>query len=308
MFDLTQWKEKLKGSINTSDVKNNLSNLESEISRELLPAYVSLSEVLDGNFNSDFTKEADKYFLQEFKNEKIFLKRINNANVLDYQISLLRNLLNILPWLGNQFSARTIHVEGMELRQSNLVQMVELVEFSVRYLTEFLNVSSYYELNNIPGSNQKVGKLTPTQEDYLEIHRYSFVIAMTILHRELSSIKAAYGKIPALIADSEKYQQLVEVVGHGNADPLNLSTPPFPLSIIFYPQMVIANWQMDRLERLETTSKLVQYRVVALKRKQDSGEGDANIEKEITIQEERLSQLQRKLVKTEEQYGLRERG
>lgn len=308
MFNLDEWKNKLKGSINTSDVKNNLSNLESEISRELLPAFVSLSEVLDGNFNSEFMGEYNKYFLDEFKNEKIFLKRINNPTILDYQVSLLRNLLNILPWLGNQFSARSIHVEGMELRQSNLVQMVDLVEFTVRYMTEFLNVSSFYELNSIPGSNQKVGKLTPTQEDYLSIHRFSFVIGMDILHRDLSSIKAAYGKIPALLADSEKYNKLVEVVGHGNADPLNLSVPPFPLSIIFYPQMVIANWQMDRLERLEATSKLVQYRVVALKRKLESGEGDANIEKEISLQEERLSQLQRKLIKTEEQYGLRERG
>ena len=307
MFNLNEWKEKLKASINTNDVKGNLANLETEISRELLPAFVSLSEVVDGNFNSDFVKETNKYFLDEFKTNKISLKRISHPNIFDYQISLLRNLLNVLPWLGNQFSSRSIHVEGMELRQSNLVQMTELVEFAARYLTEYLNVASFYELNAIPGSNQKVGKLTPTQEEYLEVNRYSFVIAMDILHRDVNHIKSAYGKIPALLADSEKYNQLVEVVGQGNADPLNLSAPPFPLSLIFYPQMVLANHHMDRLERLETTSKLVQYRVVALKRLAESGEGDANIEKEITLQEERLSQLQRKLVKTEEQYGLRER-
>ena len=93
MFNLNEWKEKLKASINTNDVKGNLANLETEISRELLPAFVSLSEVVDGNFNSDFVKETNKYFLDEFKTNKISLKRISHPNIFDYQISLLRNRL-----------------------------------------------------------------------------------------------------------------------------------------------------------------------------------------------------------------------
>lgn len=300
MFNLKFFNGEAKSSISISDVQGNLDNLEKDINRNLLP---TLYAMLDHDFQCSFYKENETFANNELKRMK-FKKDKRDwqpQELLETYIFAAQQMARVIPWIRNQFKGRVINVEGMELNQANLLQLVELCEFVFDFISNATIIITHYEMKGI---DSNASGLIPTYEEKHELNNYSFLLALSILGRDLNDIKSSYGRIPALIADPEKYYELQQSIGKANADPLNLSAPPFPLSLIFYVQLSWADWQMNRLEKAETTAKAVQYRLLLIKRAQNNEAPDAAIEKQAEIYEARLKQVQRKIAKMEKAYGL----
>lgn len=306
MFNINEWKLKLKPTINTSDVRDSLGNLSKTITSETLPLLLDIQAAHEAGFSGKDTKfylKAERELKENLRVLKFKFKNNDTTDPIEVCIKLMENMVILIPWISDQFKSRMVTTEAMDMRQSNLIQLVDLCEFVQNYVVNFTNVYSFYHLKDkMPNYS---GGLTPTVEEKVSDDLWAFSISTTIIGRELNDIKSAAGRIPAIIADHERFYELMQSVGRSNADPLDLTSPPFPLSILFMIQVSMANAQMDRLEKAESNAKAVRYRLALAKRYEASGVGDAATEVSIKAYEDQLLKLERKIDKMERQYGLK---
>ena len=300
---LQKWKHSIKDTIATNDMKSSISNLENDINKSLLPMLNTMSNGVV--YKTDFVRNTTKEINDSLKaiNFSVKGRTWNNVDLVDTCIYMTDQINLILPWLRSAIKDRNIEVEGMIISQANTLQMIDLCEFTFDYMLNLCDTITQQEMT----AEGFESKAIPTVLDKIVANKYSFVIAISILGRDLQAIKDAYGRIPTVVADLDMYNELMESIGRSNADPLNLSAPPFPLSVIFYGRLTWADWQMTRLEKAETTQKAVSYRLAMLERKRTGQGPDAALDKQIEAYEDRLMQVTRKINKWEVAYGLVEK-
>lgn len=306
MFNINAWKLKLKPTINTSEVRDLIVNLENLISSETLPLLHDITAAHEQGFSGKGTKfylEKQNLLKDHLRVMKFKFKVGDTQDPLEVMVKLLQSMQLLLPWLRDQFKSRLITTEAIDMRLSNMIQMVELCDFTYNYITDFANAYTHYHLKEAVAEYD--GSLTPTIEEKLSDDLWSFAIATTIVGRDLNDIKSAAGRIPAILADHDKFYSLMESVGRSNADPLDLTTPPFPLSLLFMAQVSIANSQLDKLEKAESNAKAVRYRLALAKRHANTGELDAATQRQIKAYEDRLKTIERDIDRMERKYGLK---
>lgn len=298
MSNIDNWKAKIGNVFKSKDVVDGIDNLEKSISQYLIP---TLSQLEDARpFNSEFAKKYDTLFLKELAFAKFKFKGNEPKDAIELMFQVAANMLVILPWVRHELRSQVITTEGMDLKVANLMQMIELADWANDYITNYVNTLTVYEVLDNNGKST----LTPTIEESIENDLWIFVTSATILLKPLNDIKSAYGRIPALIADYDKFQELSQSIGLSKVDPLNLSTPPFPLSLFFYPQMSIADYQYNRFEKAESNYKAINYRLALLKRLEATGESDAATEKQIDAHERELVKLERYIQRKKEKWNL----
>lgn len=298
MSNINDWKAKISGAFKSKDITDGLDNLEKSIAQCLIP---TLSQLDDARpFKSDFYKDYGHVYVKELENQKFKFKGQVPQDSVELMFQLASNLLVVLPWLRHELKGKVITTEGLELRNANLLQMVDLANWTVDYVTNFTNVLTVAEVTAAGGKS----KSTPTIEESIQGDLWIFIIACQVLLKPLNDIKAAYGRVPALVADYDKFQELSQSIGLSKVDPLNLSKPPFPLTLFFYPQMLIADVQMTQLEKSEASYKAINYRLALLKRMEATGTSDAATEKKIEAYEAELSKLERNIKRKKDKWNL----
>lgn len=298
MANLNNWKNKIRPTFASNDLSDAIDNLEKELNTFTIPTLSILTT--SEPYSSSFWKTWSEFYIKELKYQGFKFKDGEPDNSIELMTKLCNNLLIILPWLKKEVKGKVMTVDGLDMRQANLLQMIELIDFSVDYVGNFTNALSSYETIN---KGTKV-KVTPTIVENLTDNAWVFVTAASILLKPLNDIKAGYGRVPALVADYDKFQELVQTIGTSKADPLNLSVPPFPLSLLFYPQMILADAQMTRLEKAEANYKAISYRIALNKRIMDAGKGDAATESKIETYERELAKSERFITRAKQKWNL----
>ncbi|QXO09489.1 hypothetical protein pEaSNUABM11_00065 [Erwinia phage pEa_SNUABM_11] len=295
----------------STNLKNQLSSNCDAIGEALLPRYQTLQELIGTREGKPFlnagVEEVSQSIVSALRSSDLKVKDVRHASMLEYIVPALENVLVLRPFLEQHITkdiGKSLVTSALTFNKQTLLQLLDVIDFTVGYSTTLLNYVTAVELNAVEGSNIDGGGIGPNDLQILKTKRALFAIALRVLGTPLNKLKADYAEIPEAIFDEDTYNDLVASFG-GKTDPLGMSSVPFPLSLIYRARLNWAEWQMDRYDECVAAGKAAELRILLWKKQQaEGGGGDAAIERLIQSQEKRLMDLKYKREKLEKKYGL----
>lgn len=266
-----------------------------EFNETTIPAYESCIVSLKGykfksdkinNFehmfrrnNSGFDRDFFTGFLAGLKEAK--------ANV-EFSISQIEKTYN-----------EDVAAAGLTYAKANLMQFIEIAGFVSKYARKFLIYflvveSAEYKENGLALSES----LTKAEMKWIEENGLNFAQAFRIVTVPQQKLLKHINEIPDIVVTSDNEDTLLRT--HGNkVDPLSMRLIPIWLNPIYHFRMFVAEWQANRYKAAVEELKVIQLRLLYLKRLED-GKPDAQIEKEIAYLEGRAQTLNFKIKKIED--------
>jgi len=298
-------------SFESVNLKNQLSSNCDAIGEALLPRFQTLQEVVGTQEGKPF-KHADVQAMSEdmvstLRTSNLNVKGLRVASMLEYIIPSLENVLTLRSFLEQHITkdiGKSLVTSSLTFNKQTLLQMLDIIDFTVKYSSILLNYVTAVELNAVEGSNIDGGAVAPNDVQYLKTQNMVYCIALRVLGTPINKLKADYAEIPEAIFDEDTYNDLVASFGTGTTDPLGMSAVPFPLTLVYRARLNFAEWQMDRYDECVAAGKAAELRILLWKKQQAEGNGDAAIERLIKDQEKRLMDLKYKREKLEKKYGL----
>lgn len=308
MSTLDQLK-KLLPSFEQSQLRDTLDKAFTRIQTSLLPQYRKISEVLGDNpkFNDENVAVFNKEYVEFMQESGVNVKSKRNPSSLDFIIIAMENSAPLIEYLKERIkhdTSRTLMKDGITFNRHTLLQLIDCVNYFVDYSTKYLNYLTFKELNSVEESNIKTARLPPDIDVEMRTTIHTFSVSTRVLAMPLGDLRACYGDIPDVIIDEDTIGDMKAVFGE-KIDPLGFSHVPFPISMIFYARLNIADKQMSDLEETKQTAKTVEYRIAAYQKRKTMGESDAAIEKVLELQEKRLADLLYERERLEKKYGLK---
>tara|TARA_Y100001960_G_scaffold181169_1_gene190033 strand:+ start:1722 stop:2645 length:924 start_codon:yes stop_codon:yes gene_type:complete len=305
---LSEYIKALLPSYETASLKDNLHSNVRELTEQILPAYENAIELFnEAPMKDKDVQEMSKLFIEKLKVSGLEHGSIKDVNMVEFIREVMRNIITLEGYLKERIDSdcgRKIVTDGMTFSNQFLLQLLESIDFFNRYSKVLINYITHKEFAQVENSRQKVMAIGPGDEEFLQVRMLSFTIVCRILGTPLSKLRADYSETPAIAIDSENIGELRAVFGN-RIDPVGFSNVPFPLSLIYYSRMAIANSQMDKYDDTVATAKAVELRIMLYKKKLATGEGDAAIEDLLDLQEKRLMELRRKQERAEKKHGLK---
>lgn len=286
-----------------------LASSKNEIVEHLLPAYLASQELfIDTKMKDPEIKELSKTIVSYLESEGLVHKSVNKPNAVDFIVEAMKNVIAIEPYLQeciSQHVGRKTMSSAITIPTTNILRILEVLEFFVSYSRILINYITHRELAMVEDSRQKTMSVGPNDHKYINERLTTFTVACRVMATPLPNLKADMGAMPNMVVTEETVSEITATFGKNVVDPNGFSSVPFPLSLVFHFRMGLANWQMDNYDSSKATAKAVNYRVLMYKKRMAEGTGDAAIEDLLDIQEKRLLDIQRDLERTEVKYGLK---
>ena len=289
-------------SFESSKVKDGLRLAAEDLASKIAPIVKNLVRCFDRNWKY---KNKDAKWLIENIHVKVN-KLPPNASLFEKIDWIISNLGTTIPFIQTELDrklSREVAIIGLSYSKANLLQYCEIVTFFKQYVTIFVNFISAAELNAIDGK-QRVEGVGPDDVEWLRAKYAIFITACRILSYEVNALKTELSRIPDMTIDSTTEKEANIIIGSSKLDPFGFASLPFPISLLYHLRLRGVESDAEEYEDLKATATAIEYRIILLKQRIDSGSGDAALEKQLSIQEDRLLTQRRRLAKLEEQYGL----
>lgn len=295
-MNISQYVKTLLPSLETRELKYRLQTDLENVNGHLLPAVNSVSAVFDHKYawKSKPVQNLEKELLQALKGGP--MKLFADAGLLEVLKDIYTNMVQTLPYIREEVDktfGREFTNIGLTFAKGNLIQYAEVADFAVYYSRVLINFITSYELMILQGRTRDEN-LPRGDEEYLIANATVFANAMKIMAYPVKDLKEQLRKVPDMVIDPETEESAKIMVGASNLDPMGFAALPFPISLIYHFGLARAESQVEDLEAIKAETKIVEYRCILLKQRIDGGNGDAAIEKELEIQEDRLFKLRKK--------------
>lgn len=303
---LSQYLKTLMPSTETRELKHSLQANYENVSGHIVPALETIGTV----FNHEYRWKAPTLVqVEKLLRDSLSrgpLKMHNNPGLLEMLTDVFNNMSTTLPYIRGEVDksfGREFTNIGLTFAKGNLIQFGEVADFTVYYARVLINYLTSNELMRLNGRTRDEN-LPVGDEEYLNANAPVFANAMKIMAYPVKDLKDQLRKIPDMVASEETEGSAKIMVGAGALDPLGFASLPFPISIIYHMRLGMAEKQAEELEAIKAEAKMVEYRILLIKQRQAGGQGDAAVERELVIQEDRLFMLRKKQKAREEQYGV----
>jgi hypothetical protein len=305
-MSLSAYISTLVPSFETRNLKADFQANSEKLSGHIIPAYQKVAGVFNHKYKwqSKVLQNVEKELRSSLVNGPI--KMHQDESLLEMTLAVYNNMTTTLPFIKDQidktFGAMFTNV-GLTFTKGNLIQYGEVADFTIYYSQVLINYLTSNELMRLEGRTSDVN-LPKGDEEYLLANSLIFANAMRIMAYPVAELKAQLRKIPDMTVDSETEGSAKIMVGASNLDPMGFASVPFPISLIYHFRLNRAEAQVEELEAMKTEERIVEYRIILIKQRMASGQGDAAIEAELAIQEDRLFKLRKKRSDREASYGV----
>lgn len=283
--------------INRSDVSKNLEDLRKELSEQTVGPYRSAVETFDSwTFKSSFAKDFDKLFSKEVRTRF-------RGSYIDVTHDILNRTLEnltIIERLVNKMYAKDIVTSAISYSETQLLQLIEVVSFAAKYSRKLLIHTVSLELDEHRKRPLVTTRLTPAEVKWLEDYRMVFIHSMRTLSHDGKSLEKLFSEIPDIEVDAQNANNVVSSVGMAKLDPLNLSAQGLVLNPIYHVRLAYTEWQVARYDAAKEERKMLEYQILDMKNAM-TGKDDPKLEKALEYTEDRLSRLNYKIQKIEEE-------
>lgn len=277
----------------------------------LLPAFTKERVLEDCRMTSAELKET-AIPLYETANKAFKGHKFKNASVLDMQTvfgrmvkghsggllegtksaleQTLKNLDEVESMVDRVYNDEVAGV-GMTYLKANLLQFTEWASFVSKYSRRLLIYVLILETGEYAESGPTLSEsLEEAEIEWLKSHFVHFCTAINAVAQPTDKIKSAIANIPDINITKDNYDSLKSTLGESKIDPFSVGLIPIWLNPIYHVRMSVAEWRADRYRAQKEEKKVVELRVLNLKRMQDN-KPDARVQTEIDYSQRRLSKI-----------------
>lgn len=226
-----------------------------------------------------------------------------NGNYVVVSNQILSNLdekLDVLGKLIDKAFAKDVGSSSISFLRANILQYLEVVSFSSRYVRRLLlwTLSEEQDETNSPYRLPKA--MSRAEERWVWDNRENFANCLSILSIDTRRMESSFQAIPDMVVAPDDIPSVEATIGQTKTDPFHFGIIPVRLNPIYYIRMSIAEWQVNRYKAAVEEKRALEYRLLALK---DGGSQDAKLEQEIVYTEGRLQKLNKKIADMEEGFN-----
>lgn len=303
MFDFIKT---LLPHLDKNNVLEDLRITSKELSDTVMPSFASAVDVFNTNkLRSGNNKDLGQVFFRNYDGSKssktpTFIHEIN---------SKLNNVKKNLTYLDSQVKvlfSRDILSEGLTAKKAILLRAVENMSFLTRYAGDLLTLVYINESKEVATkSESEVEGMLPIVEARITKNISAFAKSLSQAGTKPEEFIAAIGKIPDVYVSPTSSGVLGSVYGIFSLDPflLNSHKKGFIGNPIYHFQMLIAEYQVNRVKQDIEKKKSLELRKMHLELLL-ADTGDAALEKQISVIQERIDDLEFKIRKAEEDAGI----
>lgn len=280
-----------------SDVSKNLEDLRVELRDQTVAPYKSAADVFnDWSWKTDFAKNFEKTLDKEVKSRF----RGNYVDVVGQILNRTLETITTLEKLVDRMYAKDIIATALSYSETQLLQLIEVVSFVSKYSRKLLIRTIAMEIDTQRKKPTVTTRLTPAEVRWLDNNAMLFMHALRALDRSPADLEKVFKSIPDIEVDVENANNVIASVGAKKLDPLGLSSQGVILNPIYHIRVAYTDWQVARYEAAKEERKLLEYQILDMKNAK-AGNEDAKLEKALEYTEDRLSRLNYKIEKIEEE-------
>lgn len=273
-------------SFSRDQLLEDLDTVSDELRSHVLPPYrTAAKEFGSDKFYSESAQAADELFNKrldfKYKGNHLsgILVALENA---DSQIKVLQTMID------EEF-ALDITQAGLNTLRVNIMQLVEILGFSVRYARRHLNYIMVCESGHHSGKDIK-DSFSTGELDWLRGGRDAFLTGMNILSLPTKEIEIKFKEIPNVLVTEESIENTQALLGKDKTDPFKMRFIPLVLNPIYHVRIRVAEYQAAKYREAKEERGILELRIMLLK-EQRGGRDNVKIEKQIEYNEGRLQKL-----------------
>lgn len=302
-LNLVGFVKSLLPSFSKSDMESDL-----EISLEQIPmvieSYSSLQSIQDiAKLQHKQCKDLVNQFYKELDGLEGKLKLSRNKSIGQDTVTLFANIkVNgdyILKEIGDSVND-VVMAQALTAYKINLLRAIPHYYFMMRYATDLLNFFYVKEVENADIETERSFRLNKKQEEFITKNLWIYTRLISFYGMEHSKFKNKVEAISEVTVPQDKVEEIVDQFSGEKLDVFNNLPQGFVGSPIYSIRLIFAQWESDRYKSAKDKKKLLELRYLHLKLLKEQGTSDANLDKEITYLQTRISDLDFKLAKIEE--------
>ena len=297
-MDIAKYLQSIIPAFSRDQVQEDLEDIEKEIDKHVLPIYAAANTELGGGklLSANATS-----FEDIFEKNVGFKYKGNHISAIYESMKNAKDLTKLLQRLVDENFAIDITKAGFDLLRTNIMQLTEILSFTVRYARRHLNYIVLSEMGQY--KDLKIEDyFTAGERDWIKKGRMAFIKGIEIIHKPTSEIETKLKTIPSVLVTPETVDTTHGVFGKDKTDPLDLRFIPIVLNPIYHIRIRIAEWQAAKYQEAKEERSMVELRLLSLKELK-SGKDNARLEQQIEYNQERLSKLTAKIGRMEENYA-----
>lgn len=297
-MDIAKYLQSIIPAFSRDQVQEDLEDIAKEIDTHVLPIYVTANNELGSGklLSANATS-----FEDIFEKNVSFKYKGNHISAIYESMKNAKELTKLLQRLVDENFAIDITKAGFDLLRTNIMQLTEILSFTVRYARRHLNYIVLSEMGQY--KDLKIEDyFTAGERDWIKNGRMAFIKGIDIIHKPAGEIETKLKTIPSVLVTPETVNTTHGVFGKDKTDPLDLRFIPIVLNPIYHIRIRIAEWQAAKYQEAKEERSMVELRLLSLKELK-SGKDNARLEQQIEYNQERLSKLTAKIGRMEENYA-----
>lgn len=289
-------------------VKINLDTALEQISNNIIPGVEMFVEHIPHNYK---WKNEEVHTINQKIAKEVravdHLKLARDCSGMEAILAVLKQMQASIPVIiaeANKCFETKIFKSGLTFTKATILQYAESVDFVVNYTASLLNWMTAMEWNTLDGRDRKSG-VSPNTYEELMANSVKYLIVINIMAMTPDELKKGIKSLPQMrIADTPEQEAEQIALGGGNANPFGFANVEWPLSMWYHFRLSRVESQAQEYERMVAREKALHYRVLLIKRHLAEGSGDAALEKELKIHEERIRTLDYEIAQLAKKYKL----
>lgn len=284
-------------SLARNEILEDIDSTVTELSESTLPPYAAAFE--NGIFSETYRPKSKWLINKQKMYKSSHASKIPTIHV--YIQTILSSLPERLEFFRKHMSEgeKTIVSAGIDYQTANLIQFISASAFVSRYARKFLLMSYAAEMPEYFKNSSRDLPFSKMEQRILEDQFQGFMDTLLVFSMPMKEMAAKLSAIPEFEV-AEDSQELANVTGAAELEPIMLGFVPYRFNPIYHIRMGIADWQHDRYLAAKDEKQALDLRLLALKAaKEGGGELPPALEKQIEVTEKRVMNLNHKISKME---------
>lgn len=282
-------------------VQEDLDAIRDELDKYVLPVYQTAAKQIGREqFYSADAIAADEIFEKKLN----YRYKGNHITAIKDALENSKVLIDLLQTMTDEKFALDVTRAGLDTVRINILQLTEIVGFTVRYARRHLNYILTAEVwHQHPDKKLDGGVgVTPGELEWLKKGRDPFITGLNVIKTPKTDIEVKLKEIPSILVSDESVDTAQAIMGKDKTDPFAMRFIPIVLNPIYHMRIRIAEYQAARYKEAQEERSTIELKLIMLK-ELEAGKQNAKVEQQIEYNEERLSKLTYKIFKMEEDYA-----
>lgn len=296
---IEQYVSGITADISKRQVVDRVSRLRQDLRDNTCPPYKSAADWFKGyQFKSRYADEFSKQFA---RNAKLAF-RGNYVEVISQALERVSLNMEIIEKLIDKRFSNEIMASGLTYLKGNIIQYVDVVDFTTRYARKVLMLTYASEKNFLEKNGAEMGKEMPSPElKWLSDNQDNFFRALESITPTPTELEKTFNQVPDIVVSTSDSDVLANTLGRKATDPLRMGFISARVNLIFHFRKWLVEREVASYEASVEERQLLEYRLLDLKNIQN-GEPDPKLQQIIEYNTKRLDKLNFRIAKMEEEY------